>query len=327
MDLICYLRDDWAPTIRPAEVTREWMDNTTNAFAYRCLPLNIANAHGWEILCPVSFDALWTGGAETSAIALRVPPGTPPALAPVSVFGEGVLTFHINGLFRTPPGWNLWVGGSPNQLKDGMQPLTGVIETDWSPYTFTMNWRFTRADHLVHFEVGEPICFLFPVQREVLTTVQPRFLPIEADPALASHLAAFERSRGAFLEDLNQHKADDADQERWQKRYFRGVDMTDHPVISDHRSRLRLAPFAPIDAATDPEPDPTAPIVLQTDTATLGRALGEIILAARSGALDDEAALPGVAKQMSVIGLGEAEATEVLTAALVWAEGDDPEEE
>ncbi|WP_234837545.1 DUF6065 family protein [Sinorhizobium meliloti] len=21
------------------------------------------------------------------------------------------------------------------------------METDWSPYTFTMNWRFTRAGH------------------------------------------------------------------------------------------------------------------------------------------------------------------------------------
>jgi hypothetical protein len=323
MDLICYLRGGPAPEIRPAEVTRDWMDNTTSAFAYRCLPMNIANAHGWEILCPVSFDAMWTGGASTSAIALRVPADTPPALAPVSIFGEGVLTFHVSGLFRTPPGWNLWVGGSPNQPKDGIYPLTGVIETDWSPYTFTMNWRFTRPDQLVHFEAGEPICFLFPVQRDVLTTVQPRFLPIEADPWLASHLAAFERSRGEFLDDLNQHKADEADQERWQKRYFRGVDMTGQAVISDHRSRLRLTPFAPIDPAGDLEPDPTAPIVVRTDTSVLGQALGEIILAVRSGTLDDEEAMPGIAKQMSAIGLSETEAMQVLTAALVWAEGGD----
>ena len=54
MDLICYLRQGWEPLIRPAEPTREWMDRTRLSFAYRCLPLNIANAHGWEILCPVS---------------------------------------------------------------------------------------------------------------------------------------------------------------------------------------------------------------------------------------------------------------------------------
>ena len=28
---------------------------------------------------------------------------------------------------------SLWVGGSPNHVKDGIQPLTGVVETFWSP--------------------------------------------------------------------------------------------------------------------------------------------------------------------------------------------------
>jgi Family of unknown function (DUF6065) len=326
MDLICYLRGDWEPTIRPAEATREWMDQTKRAFAYRCLPLNIANAHGWEILCPISFDALWTGGAETSDIAMNVPPNTPAALAPVSIFGEGVLTFHINGVFRTPPGWNLWVGGAPNSPKDAIYPLTGVIETDWSPYSFTMNWRFTRADHLIHFEAGEPICFIFPVQREILTTVLPRFLPIEADPALASHHSAFEQSRRTLLDEAQQSRATDAEGEQWQKRYFRGVDMADHPVVPDHRSRLRLEPFAPIDPDAEQEPDPIAPIVLRTDTATLGRAVGQIVAAIGSGALEDEQAARDLAKELGEIGLGQSEALEVINATLAWVDDDDGDE-
>jgi hypothetical protein len=36
--------------LRAAPATRPWMDETSDAFAYRCLPLNIANAHGWEFL-------------------------------------------------------------------------------------------------------------------------------------------------------------------------------------------------------------------------------------------------------------------------------------
>src|SRR5689334_8953002 len=58
-DFICYLHEGWNPRIRPAEATRPWMDATPEAFAYRCLPLNIANAHGWEILSPCSFEAIW----------------------------------------------------------------------------------------------------------------------------------------------------------------------------------------------------------------------------------------------------------------------------
>jgi len=33
------------------------MDDTNGEFAYRCLPLNIANAHGWIILNNASFVA------------------------------------------------------------------------------------------------------------------------------------------------------------------------------------------------------------------------------------------------------------------------------
>ena len=71
MELTAYLHPGWAPLIRPAPATRAWMDATPESFAYRCLPLNIANAHGWEILNPCGFEAIWDGGGETSAVTLR----------------------------------------------------------------------------------------------------------------------------------------------------------------------------------------------------------------------------------------------------------------
>ena len=53
--LIAYVIDGHELRIRPAPVEREWMDDSDQRFAYRCLPLNIANAHGWEILCTPGF--------------------------------------------------------------------------------------------------------------------------------------------------------------------------------------------------------------------------------------------------------------------------------
>lgn len=79
------------------------MDNTPEAFAYRCLPLNIANAHGWEILSPCGFEARWNGGPAVEDVAIRLDPGTRPDHAPVALFGQGLLTFHVEGLFKTPP--------------------------------------------------------------------------------------------------------------------------------------------------------------------------------------------------------------------------------
>jgi hypothetical protein len=320
MDLICYLCPGWAPMIRPASATRDWMDGTQLSFAYRCLPLNIANAHGWEILSPVGFEAIWNGQPGLGDVQVRLAPGADAKYAPVSAFGEGILTFHIHGLFRTPPGWNLWVGGSPNSPKDGIYPLTGVIETDWSPYTFTMNWRFTRRNHWLRFDAGEPICFLFPVQRAVLEHITPRFLQLESEPQLAGHYATWNNSRAAFLEALRREKPV-LPVDQWQKRYYRGIDMTDQAVAPDHRAKLRLAPFAP-STPDAPPARPNAPVILDTDTRALGRAIGEVAAALKAGALDGDAVPDALARRLTAVGLGESEALEVIWAALDRVEED-----
>jgi hypothetical protein len=242
MELICYLHPGWAPLIRPAESTRDWMTNTPESFAYRCLPLNIANAHGWEILTPCAFDAIWTGGTGTDAVQFRLPPGVDPATAPVSIFGQGVLTFHIQGLFRTEPGWNLWIGGSPNHLKDGIQPLTGVVETDWSPFTFTMNWRFTRPGAWVHFDAMEPVCFFFPIQRGYLSDIKPAIIPMEKDSDLNSQFKDWSAARVAFQSKIF-NKIASSPSEKWQKHYYRGQNIGGDVRIDTHETRIRLDDF------------------------------------------------------------------------------------
>src|SRR5436190_11727676 len=165
MKLRCYALKPNPPTIRPAPTTRAWMDRIPNHHAYRCLPLNIANSHGWEILTPCGFEVVWNGGMAVQDVTIRADPGTRVEDVPVSLFGQATFTFHVQGLFRTSPGWNLCVSGSPNFIKDGAAPLSGMIETDWSPYTFTMNWKLTRPNYPVRFEENEPFAFIFPIDR------------------------------------------------------------------------------------------------------------------------------------------------------------------
>jgi hypothetical protein len=261
MDLTCFLHPGWQPLIRPAPARRDWMDATPESFAYRCLPLNIANAHGWELLNPCAFDACWTGQTDTGAVTIRPHAEGPVASVATSLFGQGILTFHIPGIFRTPPGWNLWIGGSPNQPKDAIYPLTGVVETDWSPFTFTMNWRFTRPNHWVHFDADEPICFFFPVQRALLDDIKPAMAPIDAEPGLLDRFQEWSSGRDAFvLRMANEPPPAPAD--KWQKHYYRGVDMNEQERIADHRTRLRLKPFDasaiswPLQAAVQPKVGP-----------------------------------------------------------------------
>lgn len=260
-ELVCYLQPGWAPLIRPAPATRAWMDATPEAFAYRCLPLNIANAHGWEILSPCGFEAVWDGGTGVGAVTIRPDAGAVPERMAVSLFGQGVLTFHVEGIFRTPPGWNLWITGSPNRAKDGIAPLTGVVESDWSPYTFTMNWQFTRPHVPIRFEAFEPFCFIFPIQRAVLEAFAPKLVPVDADPATRDRFAAWSKARDEFHERMRREPPK-TPADRWQKHYYRGVDVAGKSLVDDHQTKLRLRPFDRSQAPAVPAPplDDPAPV-------------------------------------------------------------------
>jgi Family of unknown function (DUF6065) len=242
LKLIAYVIDGHRIDIRPAPLERSWMEATGQRFAYRCLPLNIANAFGWEILCGSGFSAMWDGGPGIEAIQVHPDSGTQaPA---VSHFAHGVLTFHIACIFRTEPGYDLMAQGPINCPKDGISPLAGIIETDWAPYTFTTNWIFTRPGHRVRFEKGEPFCHIFSIRRGELETVDPQLRPLSEDAELKRQFDVWQASRRKFNTDLNE-TGSQAQSMRWQKMYYRGLDPEGRPTgAEDHRTRVRLRPFS-----------------------------------------------------------------------------------
>jgi len=241
MKLIAYVIDGHHMDIRPAPVERDWMDATGERFAYRCLPLNIANAHGWEILCASGFTAVWDGGTQIESVTIETDPGGHPMA--ISHFGHGTLTFHIPCLFQTEPNFDLMAQGPINRPKDGIAPLTGIIETDWAPYTFTMNWIFTRPNLPVRFEKGEAFCHVFPVERDKLATIEPELKMLSADPELEQQFRAWNESRRQFNADLRQ-TGSAAQADRWQKLYYRGLRPDgEKAAVDNHATRLRLRPF------------------------------------------------------------------------------------
>ena len=68
MKLICHPLTAEAPTIRPAGSRRDWMDATPESSAYRCLPLALANQHGWEVFTPTGLTASWNGGERVEDV-------------------------------------------------------------------------------------------------------------------------------------------------------------------------------------------------------------------------------------------------------------------
>ena len=243
MKLLCHPLTAYPPTIRPAEPRRDWMDETPESFAYRCLPLAVANQHGWEVFTPTGLTAHWNGGVQVDDVEVvlddPLTQGRPGSA--MSNFGSGVLTFEMGFLLRTGPGWNIFVTGPLNQPKDGIAGLTGVIETDWSPYSFTMNWRFTRPGE-VRFEAGEAIAHLFPVRRDLFERVEPELRTIHSDPKTNEQMAIWRESRSDFSGRLKTGEKQ-AVEEKWQKGYYRGLMPDGGPGPKDHKIKLRVAPF------------------------------------------------------------------------------------
>ncbi|MES2729318.1 MAG: DUF6065 family protein [Pseudomonadota bacterium] len=232
------------PHIHAGDGKRQWMDDTHQSFAYRCLPLSIANTHGWEVRCHAGFRVYWTGGNAESDLLIQATDSAPAALLPTNIFGHGILTFHIHALIETDPGWNIMCMGPPNMPKDGIAPLTGVIETDWSPYTFTMNWKVTRAHSWIHFAKDEPYAFLMPVPRNGVEDFQPTLEMIDPSSEKGRQHFTWTASRTAFNKDLKQ-EGSQAQQDKWQKYYYLGKTPGGDEVTltPPHTIKQRLRPL------------------------------------------------------------------------------------
>jgi hypothetical protein len=245
MKLICHPLTAEDPPIRPADTRRQWMDDTPESFAYRCLPLAVANQHGWEVFSTTGLTARWNGGnrVEDVEITLDDPMRMNYPGVAMTNFGSGILTFEMGFLLRTPPGWNIWVSGPVNAPKDGICGLSGVIETDWSPYSFTMNWRFTRPGE-VRFEKDEAIAHLFPVRRDLFERIQTEIRPLHTDKKTADQMEIWRQSRSDFSGRLKTGDKAAAD-EKWQKGYYRGLMPDGSKGPPDHKTKVRPKPFGP----------------------------------------------------------------------------------
>ncbi len=240
MQLECFKLLAAAPELVPATPRRRWMDESSDRFAYRCLPLSMANSSGWELRLPADVTVRWNGKPGRDGISIVAYPGEwPTRMFVQSHFGEGVVTFITGYLFRTPPGVQVWTAGPPNEVKDGIAPLTGLVETDWLPFPFTMNWKFTRPGE-VTFEKGETFCFLTLLQPAALEGVTPQVRTLSDAPELEAEYEAWTRSRADFIKQL-EGREPGAMKEAWQRFYMRGETPTGRkaPVHATSRAMKR----------------------------------------------------------------------------------------
>ena len=180
-----------------------------------------------------------------------------------SNFSRGIITMHVDYIFRSEPGWDLLATGPFNRPKENAYPLTGIIEADWLPYPFTMNWQILRPGCTV-FEEGEPFCSVFPIAKQALIECEPEIRRLSDDLELSRQHQAFRASRDEFMKRF--HAGDpEAFRQAWQRHYFLGR-HPDGTAVDDHLNKLRLK--EPVDRRREPAsiPPSTAPTPLERRT-------------------------------------------------------------
>jgi len=212
--------------LRPSPPRRHWMDELPHA--YKCLPLLMANQWGWQVLCPTDVVVTWDGSPDLSGLRIEVAPQFESAIK--SQFGTGIVTFSPPWLFRTSPGWDLYLKGPSNRWKPNCFPLEGVIETWWLNYTFTLNWKLVEPGTVV-FARGESLGQLVPVPHASFQDATALEAPIGLiEPAAAQELLQWqERRRQIASQPDNIHHL---------YRKAEGVD--------EHLQRVSVPPVRPI---------------------------------------------------------------------------------
>jgi len=222
---------------------REWMDKTHNAFAYRCLPLTVANGFGWTVINPYKFLVVWNGGKEIKDVIVHHTNQNSKSIVQ-SHFGSSILTFNLGFLINTDLKHNLYVKGPANNPKRGISPLEGIIETDWLPFTFTMNWKITEENYPITFEEGEPICTFFPFERHYMEQWEPEIKNIKDNPSLNKKYEEWFTSRNIYNSTLSTNG------NKGQRDYLHGQ-TKDGEKFHDHQIMIKSKEFKKVFTFSD----------------------------------------------------------------------------
>jgi hypothetical protein len=221
--------------IVPSTLPRNWMDASTKKFAYKCLPLNIANQYGWTVLSPIDFSISWYGGDDPSDVDISVSDlvsredsGFDTSV--FNYFGNGVFTVHLDFILKTPEGFSTYIRGIPNEPKVGVKYLDAIVETDWLPLPFTYNIKVVEPG-TYHFKKGEPLFVFFPIERGTVENFKLINKSIKDDQEFYQDFVDYEDSRAEF-------QSTPGNALKFQRFYFNGTGPKKTYSIKNHFKKL-----------------------------------------------------------------------------------------
>lgn len=213
--------------------TRDWFIK----YASFCLPLTIANQYGFVITAQHDAELFWDGESIHLDVKSEALYDYSSGQVYAVDFGPGVLTIDHTFLFRTPPGINLMAIQPPNYFIDGIQAMTGVIESDNLRRSFTFNLKITTPNKKIYIKKGDWLAAFIPIPRGFVDS----FKMVPAEEIFSSDIINNEVAANKALGwQRKSHKDFGGDMTKINdsgRRYFKGVHADDSPY-KNHQKRI-----------------------------------------------------------------------------------------
>lgn len=215
-----YTNNGTAPNLGTFKAKREWLEGTNG---YQCPPMTLANTLGWYFAMEESIVVNWNGSYNPGSIKITYEATGEPVNYTVasSNFEGGVLTLtpFERPHFETPPGYSLLIFPAPNMWIDGIVPLSGIVETDWSSWPFPSNWKVTTPNKDIVIPKGYPILTFIPINIEELSSFKLNIMNVN-DWEKKDHLETFKKNR-IPVKDRAENYVDETS-----GAYLRGMDLS-----------------------------------------------------------------------------------------------------
>lgn len=147
--------------LEPLSIKRSWMDNVTNAHAYHCFPVSLANGLGWGVSFPKDISFIWDG------IDTDREEGHINILSGKEYVNENrrsaTLSLNTYVKFVTDENTTMLTMPVPNLFIDGIIPYTTLISTSFYPHMIPAALKVTKANSVITIPANTPVVAFLPI--------------------------------------------------------------------------------------------------------------------------------------------------------------------
>jgi hypothetical protein len=210
-------------------VKRDWMDETSDAHAYRCFPVTLTNSLGWGLSFPEDISFVWDGISDTSPDHVKILSGEKYVHANRA---NGTISFNTGLMFKTKEDLTMFQMPVPNMFWEGAQAFSTLISTSFFSGELPCAWRITKPMSVITIKANQPFIALVPIS---LSGLQDSEIILD-DVENMTHENKYDCDPNEHIETVNKIVASG----KWTNFYRDAIDYKGNKVGSHEVKSLRL---------------------------------------------------------------------------------------